>query len=74
MAYYRPQSRVWRWQVTTVGLLLCGYIVAYIDRSALSIATPEIRKDFGLSIADMGVLLSVFPWADRKSTRLNSSH
>jgi sugar phosphate permease len=44
-------------------LLLCGYIVAYIDRSALSIATPEIRKDFGLSIADMGVLLSVFPWA-----------
>lgn len=63
MAYYRPQSRVWRWQVSTVGLLLCGYIVAYIDRSALSIATPEIRKDFGLSIADMGVLLSVFPWA-----------
>jgi len=34
-----------------------------MDRSALSIATPEIRRDFGLSLAGMGVLLSVFPWA-----------
>ena len=63
MSYYRPHSRVWWRQAGTVTLLLCGYIIAYMDRSALSIATPEIRKGFNLSIAEMGVLLSVFPWA-----------
>jgi sugar phosphate permease len=63
MAYFRPTSRVWRRQALTVLLLLVAYIVAYMDRSALSIATPEVRKEFGLNIAQMGVLLSVFPWA-----------
>jgi len=63
MSYYRPGSRVWVRQVFTVLLLLAAYIIAYVDRSALSIATPEVRKEFGLSIAGMGVLLSVFPWA-----------
>jgi len=63
MAYYRPQSRVWRRQAAIVFLLLCAYILAYMDRSALSIATPQVRKEFGLSISQMGALLAVFPWA-----------
>ena len=52
-----------RRQLLTVLLLLLAYILAYADRSALSIATPAVRKEFGLSISQMGILLSVFPWA-----------
>jgi MFS family permease len=42
-------------------LLLTG-AVNYIDRVALAIANPLIRQDLHLSIAEMGVLLSVFLW------------
>lgn len=42
-------------------LLLTGAI-NYIDRVALSIANPLVRADLGLSIAQMGVLLSIFLW------------
>src|ERR1700722_9996006 len=35
----------------------------YVDRATLSIANPLIRQDLGLSIADMGLLLSAFLWA-----------
>jgi sugar phosphate permease len=35
----------------------------YVDRAALSIANPLIREELGLSIADMGLLLSAFLWA-----------
>ncbi len=63
MAYIRPGSRVWRRQALTTLLLFLAYIVAYVDRSALSIATPEVRREFSLNVAQMGILLSVFPWA-----------
>src|ERR1700750_1646361 len=35
----------------------------YIDRATLSVANPLIRQELGLSIADMGLLLSAFLWA-----------
>ena len=63
MSYFRPGSRVWRKQMVTVALIFCAFIIAYMDRSALSIATPAVRKEFGLSLSSMGILLSVFPWA-----------
>ena len=63
MSYYRPRSGVWRKQMVTVALIFCAFIIAYMDRSALSIATPAVRKEFGLSLSSMGLLLSVFPWA-----------
>ena len=34
-----------------------------MDRSTLAIANSLIRHDLGLSIADMGLLLSAFLWA-----------
>ncbi len=49
--------------MVTVALIFCAFIIAYMDRSALSIATPAVRKEFGLSLSSMGILLSVFPWA-----------
>lgn len=55
--------RIKRTQRVALVLLLLGGIVAYIDRATLAIANPLIRKDLGLSIADMGLLLSAFLWA-----------
>ncbi len=49
-------------QRVTVGMLLLTGAVNYIDRIALSIANPLIRQELHLSIAEMGVLLSVFLW------------
>lgn len=49
-------------QRVAVGMLLLTGAVNYIDRVALSIGNPLIRQDLHLSIAEMGVLLSVFLW------------
>jgi sugar phosphate permease len=38
-------------------------VINYIDRATLAVANPLIRQDLGLSIADMGYLLSAFLWS-----------
>lgn len=43
-------------------LLLVTYLVAYIDRTNMSIAAPSMSDDLGLNSARMGVLLSAFFW------------
>jgi MFS family permease len=50
-------------QRTALALLVCSGVINYIDRVTLSIGNPLIRQDLGLSIADMGVLLSAFLWS-----------
>jgi MFS family permease len=55
--------RLRRIQRTSVALLVLGCALNYVDRSTLAIANPLIRKDLGLSIGDMGMLLSAFLWA-----------
>lgn len=47
-----------RWII--VGLLLAGGMVNFIDRSALSVAAPEMMRDLKLSNADIGLLGTVF--------------
>ncbi len=44
----------------TLIFLIC--ILNYMDRGTLSVANPLIRKELGLSLAQMGVLLSAFLW------------
>jgi len=44
-------------------LLVVAGVVNYIDRATLAVANPLIREELGLSIADMGYLLSAFLWA-----------
>src|SRR6201996_3008864 len=44
-------------------MLVVAGTLNYLDRSTLSIANPLIRHELGLSIADMGLLLSAFLWA-----------
>lgn len=58
------QARLWRWQVTTVTVLLVGYAGYYLCRSNLSVAAPMMlaessglnldRQSFGL-ISSLGV-------------------
>ena len=55
----RPRGRH-RWWVG--GLLGAGMFVNYIDRVNLSVATPAIMDDFGISAAQMGVVASAFLW------------
>jgi sugar phosphate permease len=52
-----------RKQRTALIMLVIAGTLNYLDRSTLSIANPLIRDELGLSIADMGLLLSAFLWA-----------
>jgi sugar phosphate permease len=52
-----------RKQRTALIMLVVAGTLNYLDRSTLSIANPLIRQELGLSIADMGLLLSAFLWA-----------
>lgn len=56
-------NRVRRAQRSALTMLVVAGTLNYLDRSTLSIANPLIREELGLSIADMGLLLSAFLWA-----------
>ena len=55
--------RIKRVQRSALTILVIAGTLNYIDRATLSVANPLIRQDMGLSIADMGYLLSAFLWA-----------
>lgn len=55
--------RIMRIQRTALVLLVVSGVVNYIDRATLAVANPLIRHDLGLSVSDMGLLLSAFLWA-----------
>jgi sugar phosphate permease len=44
-------------------MLVVAGVINYVDRATLAVANPLIREDLGLSIADMGYLLSAFLWS-----------
>ncbi len=46
-----------------LAMLVVAGAINYVDRATLAVANPLIRGDLGLSIADMGYLLSAFLWA-----------
>ena len=52
-----------RRQRSALIMLVIAGTLNYLDRSTLSIANPLIRNELGLSIGDMGLLLSAFLWA-----------
>jgi MFS transporter, ACS family, D-galactonate transporter len=50
-----------RW---TIGVLLgVGILINYFDRVNISVAGPELQKEFGLTPADLGLLFSAFFWS-----------
>ena len=62
----KPMSaseRVRKFQRRALTMLLISSMINYIDRATLAVGNPLIRHDLGLSIADMGYLLSAFLWA-----------
>ena len=50
-------------QRIALALLVVAGVVNYVDRATLAVANPLIREELGLSIAEMGYLLSAFLWA-----------
>jgi ACS family D-galactonate transporter-like MFS transporter len=60
MTMQAGRSRL-RWRIG--GLIGTGVLVNYFDRISLSVAGPQLQKDFGLSSVDMGLLLSAFFWS-----------
>jgi sugar phosphate permease len=50
-------------QIAALAMLVMAGVINYIDRATLAVANPLIREELGLSIADMGYLLSAFLWA-----------
>jgi MFS family permease len=58
-----PTPRIRFMQRAALTLLVLSGVVNYIDRATLAIANPLVRHDLGLSINDMGYLLSAFLWA-----------
>jgi sugar phosphate permease len=39
------------------------YLICYLDRGIISVAQPEIRAAFGLTLGQMGLVLAAFTWA-----------
>jgi sugar phosphate permease len=62
-AHLVASGRIRRKQRGYAAILLLAGVVNYLDRSTLAIGNPLIRHDLGLSVADMGLLLSAFLWA-----------
>jgi sugar phosphate permease len=46
-----------------LAMLVVAGAINYVDRATLAVANPRIRDELGLSISDMGYLLSAFLWA-----------
>jgi sugar phosphate permease len=66
MSETHPQSvprRIRRAQTTALALLMVSGIVNYLDRGTLAVANPAIRTSLGLSLGQMGLLLSAFSWS-----------
>lgn len=50
-----------RWWMLVLFSLM--YLICYLDRGIISVAQPEIRETFGLTLAQMGFVLAAFTWA-----------
>jgi sugar phosphate permease len=50
-----------RWWMLVLFSLM--YLIAYLDRGIISVAQPEMRQAFGLSLGQMGLILAAFTWA-----------
>ncbi len=59
----RHYRAIRRWSI--VVLLCLGMVIAYVDRTALSVAitVPEFRNYFGLTDSQRGLMNSAFFWS-----------
>ena len=52
-----------RRQTLALALLVLTGVINYLDRATLAVANEFIRADLGLSLGQMGLLLSAFSWS-----------
>lgn len=55
--------RIRRRQTLALVLLVLTGVINYLDRATLAVANEFIRADLGLSLGQMGLLLSAFSWS-----------
>lgn len=55
--------RIRRQQTLALSLLMLSGIINYLDRGTLAVANEFVRADLGLSLGEMGILLSAFSWS-----------
>ncbi len=55
--------RIRRSQTVALSLLMISGVINYLDRGTLAVANESIRADLGLSLGQMGILLSAFSWS-----------
>lgn len=58
-----PSPRIRSLQRWSIGLLIAGGALNYIDRATLSVANKLIQEDLGIPVDKMGLLLSAFLYA-----------
>ncbi|RZT05613.1 Sugar phosphate permease [Duganella sp. CF402] len=58
-----PPARIRGRQILTLTLLVVGGVINYLDRATLAVANEFIRADLGLTLGQMGLLLSAFSWS-----------
>ncbi|WP_051356497.1 MFS transporter [Azorhizobium doebereinerae] len=63
MSELKASPRIRRIQRSALILLVLAGTINYVDRATLAIGGSTIRGELGLSIAEMGLLLSAFLWA-----------
>lgn len=64
LAASRPKpARIRKVQILTMAFLMCAGVICFLDRTSLSIANEEMRRDLGLSATQIGLLLSGFSLA-----------
>lgn len=56
-------ARIRRGQTLALVLLVVCGVINYLDRATLAVANEYIRADLGLSLGQMGLLLSAFSWS-----------
>ncbi|MEN3275484.1 MAG: hypothetical protein V7631_1274 [Massilia sp.] len=62
-AYGATPPRIRRRQTLALVLLVVTGVINYLDRATLAVANEYIRADLGLSLGQMGLLLSAFSWS-----------
>lgn len=57
-----PQVRPTHVRHAVLGMTVAIYMITYMDRSVISVATPSIMQELAIPMGTMGVILSLFRW------------
>jgi hypothetical protein len=55
-----------RWKIVTFLVAPITFVMT-LDRTAMTVAAPTIQKEFGLSIVEMSMILTVYFWFHQRA-------